>query len=124
MNVAHHAQSLYHQARPLKSPRDLEYEVLARLTGRLQAALSATGPASIAQRMTALHENRQFWTALALDLAHPGNALPADLRARLFYLAEFTLRTTDRLMAGQGEGEILVEINTIVMRGLRGEGRQ
>lgn len=124
MNVANHAQDLYRQARNLKSPRDLEYEVLARLTGRLKAALAATGPASSAQRMTALHENRQFWTALAIDLAHPGNALPADLRARLFYLAEFTLQTTDRAVAGTADAEILAEINTIVMRGLRGEAAQ
>lgn len=123
MNVATHAQSLYGQARSLKSPRDLEYEVFARVTGRLQAAVAASGAQLLPRLAAALHENRQLWTVLAADLAHPDNALPADLRARLFHLAEFTLRTTDAVLSGRAEAASLIEINTRVMRGLRGDVR-
>lgn len=126
MNVATHAHSLYGQARSLKSPRDLEYEVFARITGRLRRALAGTGPQAGPERIAALAENRNLWTVLVLDLAHPDNALPVALRARLAYLADYTLQTTDRVLAG-GDGsaaaaESLVEINTIVLRGLRPEG--
>lgn len=124
MNIAAHAQNLYGQARSLKSPRDLEYEVFARVTGRLQAARSASGSRATPTLIAALHENRQLWTLLAFDLAHPDNAFPADLRARLFYLAEFTLKTSDQLVAGTGEVDVLIDINTSVMRGLRGEVAQ
>jgi len=126
MNVATHAQSLYGQARSLKSPRDLEYELFARVTGRLRRALAATGPAAIPDRAAALDENRRLWTALALDLAHPANAFPAELRARLVWLADYALQTgataLDRSAKGQAATESLIEINTLVMRGLRPKG--
>jgi flagellar biosynthesis activator protein FlaF len=121
MNVAIHAHSLYGQARNLKTPRDLEYEVFARITGQLKTALGASERLVTPALATALHENRRFWNVLAVDLAHPDNAFPQDLRARLFYLAEVILAATDRILAGSDEGELLIDLNTAVMRGLRGE---
>ena len=123
MNVATHAHSLYGQARSLKTPRDLEYEVFARVTGRLRRALSLSEPEAMPERIAAIDENRRLWTLLALDLAHPDNAYPRELRARLLYLADFSLQTGDRILGGEDRaGELaaaLVDINTIVMRGLR-----
>lgn len=123
MNVATHAHSLYGQARSLKTPRDLEYEVFARVTGRLRRAQALVGAAAMPERIAALDENRRLWTLLALDLAHPDNAYPRDLRARLLYLADFSLRTGDRILGGEDASgdlvEALVEINTMVMRGLQ-----
>lgn len=121
MNIATHAHSLYGQARTLKTPRNLEYEVFAGITGRLKAALAETGPARMNRLAAALHENRQLWSVLALDLAHPDNGFPTDLRARLFYLAEFTFDATERILSGTADGAVLIDINTIIMRGLRGE---
>jgi flagellar biosynthesis activator protein FlaF len=125
MNIATHAQSLYGQSRSLKTPRDLEYEVFARLTGRLKTARTPGRGQLTPDLIAALHDNRRLWTTLAMDLAHPDNAFPQDLRARLFYLAEYTMLTTDRLLGGQvepGDGtDSLIEINTAIMRGLRGE---
>lgn len=124
MNVATHAHSLYGQARSLKTPRDLEYEVFARITGRLKTALAESANRTTAALAGALHENRQLWTVLAADLAHPDNGFPADLRARLFYLAEVTQAVTDRILTGSNEGALLIDLNTAVMRGLRGEGQR
>jgi flagellar biosynthesis activator protein FlaF len=121
MNVATHAHSLYGQARSLKTPRDLEYEVFARITGQLVSALTASDRQITPALATALHENRRFWTVLAIDLADPNNAFPKELRARLFYLAEVILAATDRILAGSDEGNLLIDLNTAVMRGLRGE---
>jgi flagellar biosynthesis activator protein FlaF len=122
MNVATHAHSLYGQARSLKTPRDLEYEVFARITGRLKVALAEAGHRTTPALAAALHENRQLWSVLAVDLAQPENGLAPDLRARLFYLAEVVLAVTDRVLSGSDETGLLVELNTTIMRGLRGEG--
>ena len=71
---------------------------------------------------TAVHENLQLWCALAVDVADKGNGLPAALRAQLFYLYEFTAGHSRAVLANRASVEVLVDINTAVMRGLRGEG--
>ncbi len=112
-------------AAPLRSPRSAEYELFARVTRRLREAIAATeASAAIAPMVRALHDNLELWTTLAVDVADDGNGLPRDLRARLFYLAEFTRIHTGRVRAGTASAGVLVDINTAVMRGLaaRGEG--
>ncbi len=122
MNVAAFAKSTYGaHARTVKTPRDIEYDVLARITARLRRAAAADGP-GFPELVSALDENARLWTAFASDLAHPDNLFPDDLRARLFALGQFTLAHTGKVLSGQGEAEILIEINTAVMRGLRSAG--
>ena len=122
MSVAAHAHSTYgSQTRALKPLRDVEYDVLAQITGRLQSQLPQPLGRTSAGLLAALDDNRRLWATLAVDLAHPDNGLPADLRARLFYLAEFTLTQTRAVQAGRACADVLVEINTAVMRGLRGQ---
>jgi len=123
MSVAAHAHTTYGlNTRTLKTPRDIEYDVLARITGRLQKhlphKLGRTGP----ELTAALDENRRLWMAFATDLASPGNGFPQDLRAGLFYLADFTLQHTTKVLSGTATAEVLADINTSVMRGLRGIG--
>jgi flagellar protein FlaF len=103
-------------ANPARTSRSAEYEAFARITARLKAALDAGSFAGLAD---ALHENRRLWSILAGDVAEAGNGLSQDLRARIFYLAEFTLQHTSRVLAGTGGAAVLVEINTAVMAGLR-----
>jgi flagellar protein FlaF len=67
----------------------------------------------------ALHENRVLWTALASDVAGEANQLPAELRARIFYLAEFTLLHTSKVLAKQASAVPLLDINAAILRGLR-----
>ncbi|GAB4260374.1 MAG: flagellar biosynthesis regulator FlaF [Pararhodobacter sp.] len=125
MSVAAHAQSTYAtHARTLKTPRDIEYDLLARITGRLRDQLPHARGRTTPALVSALNDNRRLWTAFAADLANEGNAFAADLRARLFYLAEFTYRHTDQVLNGSATADVLVEINTAVMRGLRGHGGQ
>jgi len=102
---------------PVRTARDTEYEIFARITRRLRGASQQDYPALVA----ALHENQRLWAALAEDLASPGNALPDSLRAGLLNLAVFTARHSGEVLAGRATAEVLVEINTSVMRGLRGE---
>ena len=103
-----------------RTPRALEYDLLARLTARLTAASSRRRddhPAFV----RALNDNLTLWSTLAADVAGDGNGLPPQLRARLFYLYQFTAHHTRAILDGQGAVDVLVDINTAVMRGLRGQ---
>lgn len=125
MSIAAHAHSTYgFSTHAIKTARDIEYGVLARATRALQEHQPA---AMRAQRVTAefaqaLVDNQRLWTAFAVDLSHPDNGLDESLRARLLYLAEFTLRHTTTVLAGEASARVLIDINTAVMRGLRGHG--
>ena len=123
MSVAGHARSTYaNHAHALKAPRDIEYDMLARITGRIRDHLPHARGRTPAALIAALHDNRRLWTTFAADLADAGNGFPPELRARLFYLAEFTLQHTEQVLTGIATADVLVEINTAVMRGLRGQG--
>ncbi len=105
-----------------RTPRGVEYEVVARITRRLHAA-AARRKEDFPAFAEALVENLSLWRTLGLDVAEPGNTLPAPLRAQLFYLFEFTDQHSRKLLNGDAVSpDILVEINTSVMRGLRSEG--
>ncbi|PTW99847.1 flagellar biosynthesis regulator FlaF [Pararhodobacter aggregans] len=123
MSVAAYARTSYgDHARALKTPRDIEYDVLARITGRIQSELPHQ-PGKITLALTmALNDNRRLWATFATDLANPENGFPVDLRARLFSLAEFTLKHTTQVLTGRARADVLAEINTAVMRGLRPTG--
>jgi len=123
MSAMANAQSAYdNTTRTIKSPRDIEYELMAKITGRLRAADGDTGPGAFAALAAAMHDNRRLWSAFATDLADSGNKFPKDLRARLFYLAEFVTQHTEKALAGNAPAEVLVDINLAVMRGLRPQG--
>jgi flagellar protein FlaF len=110
---------------PVRTPRATEYDLFARITRRLREADAAArgggAPARFAL-IRALNDNRELWTTLAADVASDGNGLPAELRARLFALAEFVRRHSARVIAGDGAAGVLIDINTAVMRGLGGPG--
>jgi flagellar protein FlaF len=106
---------------PVRSARTVEYDLLARTTRRLAAAW-ACRDADYGGLVQALYDNARLWRTLAADVADPGNSLPPPLRARLFYLYEFTEAHSRKVRDGTADAGVLVEINTAVMRGLRGGG--
>jgi flagellar biosynthesis activator protein FlaF len=106
---------------PARSPRDIEYELMARITRRLTAATTNT-VTGFGALVSALHDNEEMWRTFAMDVAEPGNGLPAPLRAKLYYLYEFTAQHSPKVRDGSASVEVLVDINTAVMRGLRGDG--
>lgn len=105
----------------VKTPRSAEYDVIAGVTRRLSAA-SARRKTDYPTFASALSDNELLWSTLAADVATEGNGLPPALRARLFYLYRFTTEHSRKIRAGTASPEVLVEINTAVLRGLRGEG--
>lgn len=111
------AQQAYAAAAPVRTPRQAEHQVIAQVTARLATALAADDMGSLA---AAVHDNSRLWSALAADLASPGNALPEGLRADLLGLAAFSLRQGHRVLRGEGGGQALIDVNAAVLRGLAG----
>lgn len=106
-----------------RTPRSIEYDLLARTTQRLSVAWQHRRE-DFADFAGALNDNLRLWSTLAADVAEPENGLPAPLRAQLFYLYEFTAEHSRAVLDNRGSVEVLVDINTAVMRGLRGDGGQ
>ncbi len=116
------AQRAYAQtAAPTRTPRDTEYEAISKITHRLKAA-SARRNADYGGFVHALHENRRLWLVLASGVSDSENALPAELRARIFYLAEFTEQHSSKVLSSDAMVDPLLEINMAVLRGLRQNG--
>ncbi|MFN3643120.1 MAG: flagellar biosynthesis regulator FlaF [Gemmobacter sp.] len=104
---------------PVRTARGLEYDLFARVTARLKRGWS-NRQEDFPGLVAALSDNSRLWSTLAADVASPGNALPAPLRAQLFYLYEFTAAHSRRVLDGTASVEALVDVNTAMMRGLRG----
>ncbi len=93
--------------------------MIARITYRLKKAIQG---AEFGPLLEALHENRKLWRTLALNVADPENLLPQQLRARIYYLSEFTNHHTSEVIRHKISAVPLVEINTAILRGLKPEG--
>lgn len=123
MTALHPHRTAYaRQDAPSRTPRGVEYDALAQMTQRLSAA-DKTREDDFPAFVAAVSDNLRLWSALATDVADPQNGLPAPLRAQLFYLYEFTAQHSRKLIQQKADIAVLVEINTSVMRGLRGEAR-
>ena len=118
MNVQSLARQAYRQtAQSTQMPRDTEYHLIARVTHRIKSAAEA-GPRAYPKLVEALSDNQRLWTALAVDVADSGNGLPQDLRARIFYLAEFVQKQTSDVLTRKGKIAPLLEVNAAILRGL------
>jgi flagellar protein FlaF len=109
------ARSAY-AAAPVRTARDAEYTIFAAVTRALRAVDAADYP----KLSHAVTDNQRLWGALADDLMSDGNALPPQLRANLISLAEFVRKHTMAVLGGRGSVEPLIDINTMIMKGLRG----
>lgn len=121
--IAQSAAAQFAYARPeapQRTPRALEYDLLARATKALSLAASRKAD-GFADLVTALDQNQRLWMTLAADVSEPENGLPAKLRAQLFYLYEFTAQHSRAVRDKKASVEVLIDINTAVMRGLRGQ---
>ena len=124
VNIQTMARMAYSEASaPTRTERGTEFEVFAKITRAIKSAEAKGKPAFNALAQAVL-ENRRLWTILASDVADPGNSLPEDLRARILYLAEFTNLHSSKVLNKTVSAQVLVELNTAMMRGLgQGVGR-
>lgn len=119
MNAIHRAQRAYSAANPsTRTSKSIEYEVMARITSRMRAAAERQND-GFGALVEALHENKRLWMAFVVDIAEPSNPLPPDLKARIFYLAEFTHHHSSQVLNRTATVEPLLDINTAVLAGLR-----
>lgn len=119
MNIAALAQQTYEDTGSLiKTDKSIEYQIFSKITYRLSRTIKGEFE-DFKELVGALHDNRRLWTLLAADVASGDNELPSELRAQIFYLAEFTEKHSKEVLAGNADVQVLVEINTAVMRGLR-----
>ncbi len=120
MNATNLAQTAYaSSAAPIRTDRGTEYETFTRITLKLKKTSPTKDFPEFAR---ALHDNRQLWTLLAVDVADSSNRLPQQLRAQIFYLAEFTQIHTSKILSGSVGVDALIAVNTAVMQGLRQMG--
>ena len=120
MNVIEQARQAYApQTSPVADGRTAEHRLFTQVTARLRQA-SLRRDADFAGFAAALHENRLLWNHMAAMVAEEENGLAPDLRARLFYLAEFTTYHSRKALQDGASADPLIEINTAVMRGLSG----
>lgn len=119
MNLNSQAQTAYAAAAPIRSDRGSEYAIFAKITHRLNN-LDESDKSGFPKLAAAVCDNQKLWGALRTDLMHEGNALPISLRAQLVSLSEFVRKHSLKILAGNGSIDPLIEINTAIMRGLRG----
>ncbi|MEL7467943.1 MAG: flagellar biosynthesis regulator FlaF [Pseudomonadota bacterium] len=105
-------------ARSTALPRDIEYKVFSNVTGQLKRR--ASDAADFPALLQALTENLNLWRTIAFDVMDADNGLPQQLRAQLFYLFEFTQAHTTKVMRREAGVEPLIEINSAIMQGLKG----
>lgn len=119
MNAQSQAQRAYSGASaPTRTSRNLEYDAVARITHRIRTA-DQQGAEGFPNLVKALHDNKTLWNIFAVDVADADNQLPRDLKAQIFYLAEFTSQHTTKVLARQADVVPLLEINTAILHGLR-----
>jgi len=115
------ARSAYASASSsIRTGRDSEYAVFARVTSALRA-LDEQDRAAYPQLARAVTDNQRLWGVLAADLMHDDNQLPVPLRATLVSLAEFVRRHSLAVLGGRAAVAPLIDINTAIMKGLRGD---
>ncbi|GGY43881.1 flagellar biosynthesis regulator FlaF [Parvularcula lutaonensis] len=104
--------------RETASGRDLEREVLERVTTRMRAA-DPSDVAGLAQLHEALQRNRAIWMTFASDLANPNNLCSNDLKASMISIAGFVERNTQAASKNPDVLRSLIEINESIIAGLR-----
>lgn len=124
MNIAVLAKSAYSDAKEsVMTERSTEYQAFAQITHRLLKA-NVGGLENFNNLVAAISDNRRLWNVLAVDVASQDNGLPKQLRAQIFYLAEFTEQHSRKVLAREQDATALIDINTAIMRGLRAMGEQ
>lgn len=114
------ARAAYGNPAATRTPRDAEYTAFARVTRRMREAHDA-GKGNFPALCQAVLDNQKLWGMLADDLIDDRNQLPPPLRAQLVSLSEFVRRHGMAVVGRRATADALIDINTAIMKGLRGE---
>lgn len=111
-------QAYQQAAQRSETPRDTEYRLFGEVTRALMDA-SKADDLDFAARIKALDWNRRLWSALASDCASDANGLPPQVRASIISLSLWVNRHSSAIMRREEAFEPLIEINRMIMQGLR-----
>ena len=101
----------------VESHRQVEYRLLAQVTGALIAARDTPGDKR--KLFDAVLWNQKVWDAFLHDLSGEGNGLPIELRKHLIAICLSVRRETAAIIDGKGDVEVLITVNRNIMDGLR-----
>lgn len=119
MTNSFHAQQGYKTAqRELTSFKGIELKVFTAVTSALKS-VDLEELNSMAKLAPALTDNAKLWNILLIDLVKPENELPLALKSSLISLAEFTQTHTLKVLAGEADHTVLIDINQSIIAGLR-----
>ena len=104
-----------------RGAKDLEYEVFLGVTRELSECVAGASE-DFPKLARVLNKNERLWIEIGTQVADTDNLLDADLRARLFYLAEFVSQHTSKVLRREAKIGPLLETNIAVLRGLKGTG--
>ena len=113
MQLAQHAYQS--SGAPTKTERSGEYDTVARVTSRLRLAAEQ---GDFNQLAAAIDTNRRMWATIAASVTDADNSLPAEMKATLFYLSEFTTIQSRKVLTEGEDAGALIDVNLSVMRGL------
>ena len=116
-------QAYQQAATRAESPRETEYRLFAQVTLALMEAAKRE-PTDLRGRIDALDWNRRVWSVLGSACGDPQNALPENLRAAIISLSIWVGKHTSEVIRRKEDIEPLIEVNRMIMQGLRGDGGQ
>lgn len=102
-----------------EAPRDLELRAFRYVNGLLAGGAQQGGAA----RVAALHKTHRLWAILLADLLSPGNALPADLKARIASLGLWAQRESMARMSDGAGVEPLMALHRDMIEALEAQRR-
>ncbi|MBT8155769.1 flagellar biosynthesis regulator FlaF [Epibacterium ulvae] len=103
----------------ISTPKSFEYKIIARVTREIIEA-AKKGKKGFPALLEAVEINRRLWRILEEDLLSADNQLPNDTKENLVYLAEFTRQYTPKIIRREAGVQPILEVNTAILRGLRG----
>lgn len=121
LNLHSHAYADFATQTPIKTTKDIEYDIIFDITRRLRTSWEKR-KVFYPEFISVLKANRSLWNVLSADVSGPGNQLPAELRAQIFYLGEFVQDYSRRVMKDDADIRPLLDVNLCVLRGLSDQG--
>ena len=115
------ARSVYgNVGRSVGSDRDIEIQVFQASIAKLRS-ISGLDFKFTPDAAKILSDNLKLWDMLTVDLAQPDNQIDKNLAAQLIGLSKFVRVHTMALYRGEGSVDVLVDINTAILKGLLGQ---
>lgn len=108
-------------SRNTSDDKNKELAVIQHVTRRLRQS-SGEKKSKYPDFVKAISLNRKLWRIFGTDVAEKGNTLPADLKAKIFYLSEFVEIYSRKVLNGEEDEQELIEINEMIMSGLQRQG--